>query len=128
MASVWHGLAILGQLFFSHTKTFPSGYWLGRGTGRVSNHNAKSTDLLSRVLTSCERCQLPLLLNQAGLGWAGLGSGREIGERQGRPRLFHQHAQERACWLLTVERGNSQDYLGITFWSINKNACAFNEQ
>lgn len=34
---------------------------------RINNHNAESTDLLSRVLTSFERCQLPLTLNQAGL-------------------------------------------------------------
>lgn len=35
---------------------------------RINNHNAESTDLLSRVLTSFERCQLPLTLNRAGLG------------------------------------------------------------
>lgn len=52
---------------------------------RINNHNAESTALLSRVLTSFERCQLPLTLNQAGLG---VGEER-LGGRQGGPLLFH---------------------------------------
>lgn len=56
---------------------------------RINNHNAESTDLLSRVLTSFGRCQLPLTLNQAGLG---VGEGG-LGGRQGRPLLFHRNAR-----------------------------------
>lgn len=46
---------------------------------RVNNHIAKSTELLSRVLTSFERCQLPLILTQVGPGWTGRGGGETGG-------------------------------------------------
>lgn len=54
---VWHGLVpTWSALLF--TKTSASGYWLGKETGTVNSHNAKSTGLLSRALTSWGGCQL----------------------------------------------------------------------
>lgn len=71
---------------------------------RVNNHNAKSTDLLSRVLTSFERCQLPLMLNQAGLG---MGEER-LETEPGRSLLFHQNARKLGIWCSESRKENSK--------------------
>ena len=81
---------------------------------RVNNHNAKSTELLSRVLTSFERCQLPLLLNQAGLGVGegrpegGLGTSVSQGFRETGPGRAMDDAS-------SVEGGNTQASFGNCF-------------
>lgn len=113
LESVWHRRPAVCQLFFSHTETLASGYWLGRG---VNNHNAKSTELLSRVLTSFERCQLPLLLNQAGLR-GGRGAWREGWEGHVCCTGMHRNW---ACDALRVERGNIQAHLEIVSWFIHE--------
>lgn len=64
--------------------------WLLAGQS-VNKYIAKSTGLLSRVWTNFECCQLPLMLTQTGLGWAGLGVGEE--------RL--NRGQQNACKLVT---------------------------
>lgn len=51
---------------------------------RINNHNAESTDLLSRVLTSFDRCQLPLTLNRAGLGVGEARLGAGVGGQAGK--------------------------------------------
>lgn len=108
LESVWHRRPAVCQLFFSHTETLASGYWLGRG---VNNHNAKSTELLSRVLTSFERCQLPLLLNQAGLR-GGEGS---LEGGLGRPRLLHRDAQKLGLRCFESRKGKHPSSFGNCF-------------
>ena len=84
---------------------------------RVNNHHAKSTELLSRVLTSFERCQLPLLLNQAGLGVeegrpeGGLGTSvsqgcGETGRAMDASRVESGNAQPIGNWLLAHSTNN----------------------
>lgn len=77
---VWHGLVpTWSALLF--TKTSASGYWLGKETGTVNSHNAKSTGLLSRALTSWGGCQL---LSTKPLNWlASMGEESSEGKRRG---------------------------------------------
>ena len=114
LESVWHRRPrSLLALLFTH-RNFGLRLLAGQ---RVNNHNAKSTELLSRVLTSFERCQLPLLLNQAGLRGGGRGAWREGWE--GHVCFTGMHGNW-ACDALRVERGNIQAHLEIVSWLLHE--------
>lgn len=69
--SVWHGRHPESALLPTHK----NGRLRLLAGQRVNNHIAKSTEMLNRVLTGFERCQLCLILTRAGPGWAGRGGG-----------------------------------------------------
>ena len=109
LESVWHRRPrSLLALLFTH-RNFGLRLLAGQ---RVNNHNAKSTELLSRVLTSFERCQLPLLLNQAGLRGAGEGS---LEGGLGRPRLFHRDARKLGLRCFESRKGKHPGSFGNRF-------------
>lgn len=110
--SDWHGHCSGSALLCTH-KNFRLRLWAGQ---RINNHNAESTDLLGRVLTSFERCQLPLILNQPGLGTGGERSVRG----QGGPLVFHSTVANWVPSPLRVERQSIQNYLEIISWPVNE--------